>query len=206
MANERRPISREQLAREKALYIYLRAFERGDFDTMDRILQEAMGDSELEQMIIDVHRYYLEEEQFFLQEEELEKLRQIVWQYLPSAVRDEGEEVQIPPLTCRDVLIRMQENVLSRGAIKQELQRLLQQLPGSTPALPDDLSLQNIRRLFERLGLQPTLPFLKHFREQAIMLAMQRRQGQAGLAAARQQRAAWQRRQEEQRTHRKPEA
>jgi hypothetical protein len=206
MANEQRPLSPEQLAREKALYVYLSAFERGDFDTMDEILQEAMYDAELEQMIMEAHEYYLEEEQFSLQEAELERLRQLIWQHLPSAVKDEGEAASIPPLTIEDVLARMQENPRIRGAIRQELQRLRQQLPAPMPALPDDLSLQGIRQCFEQMGLQPTLPFLKCFREQAILLAMQREQGLASLAAARRQKTAWRNRQQQQHKNEKPEA
>jgi len=45
----------QQFAREKALHRYISAFEDGDFDTMDEVLQQAMTDPLLEEMIIEAH-------------------------------------------------------------------------------------------------------------------------------------------------------
>jgi RNA polymerase sigma factor (sigma-70 family) len=49
------------LEREKALYRYGSALERGDFDLVSRILQKAELDPELERLILEVNRAYLQE-------------------------------------------------------------------------------------------------------------------------------------------------
>jgi hypothetical protein len=50
-----------QLARQKALYRYSRALERGDFDTITAVLREAEHDPMLEQMLVEVHEEYQRE-------------------------------------------------------------------------------------------------------------------------------------------------
>jgi hypothetical protein len=47
-----------QLAREKALYRYSSALERGDFEAVVAVLAEAEQDSELEQMILEMNEVY----------------------------------------------------------------------------------------------------------------------------------------------------
>jgi hypothetical protein len=47
-----------QLAREKALYRYSSALERGDFEAVAAVLAEAEQDSELEQMILEMNEVY----------------------------------------------------------------------------------------------------------------------------------------------------
>jgi RNA polymerase primary sigma factor len=50
-----------RLEREKALYRYGSALERGDFDLVSRILQEAERDPALERLILEVNRAYMQE-------------------------------------------------------------------------------------------------------------------------------------------------
>jgi len=51
--SEKRMDNDGQLAREKALYQYANALERGDFEIIEKILAEATRDTCLEQMIIE---------------------------------------------------------------------------------------------------------------------------------------------------------
>ena len=50
-----------QLDRERALYRYGSALERGDFDVVSRILEKAEQDPVLEHMILEVNAAYLAE-------------------------------------------------------------------------------------------------------------------------------------------------
>ncbi len=191
------PVSQQQLAREKALYLYLSAFEQGDFDTMDTVLQEAMRDPVLEEMILEAHEYYLAEEKMALQEEEREKVLNLVLQHLPSGIWDEDAEIAIPPLTVGDVFARLQEDTTIRGAVKQEVQDIRQRLPEAAQPLPDNLTVRSVYQLFERFGLSVSAALKKLFREKAILLSMTREQGIAQLAATRRQKSKRQQRLEE---------
>lgn len=51
----------EELAREKSLYLYISGLERGDFDQMQAILEQAQTDPVLEQMINETHEVYIAE-------------------------------------------------------------------------------------------------------------------------------------------------
>ncbi|MBL8154900.1 MAG: hypothetical protein JNM70_12015 [Anaerolineae bacterium] len=52
---KRRTLDRRQLAREKQLFRYLSALDRGDFETIAAILRDAEHDAALEQMIAEVN-------------------------------------------------------------------------------------------------------------------------------------------------------
>ena len=76
----------QQLAREKALYLYISAFERGDTDKMEAVLKQAMYDPQLEGMIMEAHEYYLAEEKVKLREEDFAKILDLVVRFLPSGI------------------------------------------------------------------------------------------------------------------------
>lgn len=180
-------LSQEQLAREKALYQYLSAFEHSDFESMGTILQKAVQDPLLEAMILEAHEYYQAEEQITLRGEERDKILQMVLEHLPSGIWDEQEEMVIPPLTVGDVIAKMQQDRALTGSIKQEIQMIGEQIPTPEHPLPGNLNLKNIYHLFEQLGLSVSTRVQKLFREKAIFLSMAREQGIAQLAATRRQ-------------------
>lgn len=49
--------------RERALYRYLKALDEGDIDSITAVLQQSIYDASLEQMVLDSHRAYFQEEQ-----------------------------------------------------------------------------------------------------------------------------------------------
>lgn len=59
--SERQTDKRKQMEREKALYLYANALERGDFATVETILEGATHDVDLEQMIFELHETYQDE-------------------------------------------------------------------------------------------------------------------------------------------------
>jgi hypothetical protein len=185
------------LAREKALYCYISAFERGDFEEMDRVLQQAMFDPLLDEMIMQAHEYYQAEEKIALREEDFAKIRQLVMQHLPSGIPDEDEAIDIPPLTVSDVFDKLQEDRTVQGSLKQEVQQIRSTLGQGEMPLPENLAIKNIYRFFEQLGVAMSARLQKLFREKAIFLSMARQQGIAQLAATRRQKAQYQPKQAE---------
>jgi hypothetical protein len=178
---------RESLLREKALYRYMDAFERGDFENMSRILQQAERDPELEELIWGVQTAYLIEHEAERQENDIALVLQLLQKHLPSGLAaDEGIE-EIPPLTVSDVAARMQADGAVEGPLNQELHGVVQQLRRSTIALPSNLGLQGIRTLFAGLGVRASKRMQKLFSETALYLSAGRAQGIAQLAATRRQ-------------------
>lgn len=178
---------RESRLREKALYRYMDAFERGDFEIMARILQQAERDPELEEMIWEVQAAYLAELEDERQENDIALVWQLLQKHLPSGlVAFEGIE-EIPPLTVSDVAARMQVDVVVEGTLNQELHGVVQQLRQSTIPLPNNLGLEGIRTLFARLGVRASKRMQKLFSETALYLSAGRAQGIAQLAATRRQ-------------------
>lgn len=183
----------QQLAHEKALYLYISAFERGDFDKMEAILQQAMDDPLLEEMIMEAHEYYLAEEKVKLREEDFAKILNLIVRYFPSGIPDEEEAIAIPPLTISDVFNKLQEDKSIQGSIRQEAQQINAKLTQTDVPLPENLAMKSVYRLFEQLGVVISARLQKLFREKAIFLSMTRQQGIAQLAATRRQKTQYQR-------------
>lgn len=183
----------QQLARERALYLYINAFERGDFDKMETVLQQAMYDPLLEEMINEAHEYYLAEEKVKLREEDFAKILDLAVRYLSSGIPDEEEAIAIPPLTIGDVFNKLQEDKSIQGAMKQEVQQVNVKLAQADVPLPENLAKKSVYHLFEQLGVAVSEKLQKLFREKAIFLSMARQQGIAQLAATRRQKTQRQR-------------
>jgi hypothetical protein len=183
----------QQLAREKALYLYINAFEQGDFDKMEAVLQQAIYDPLLEEMIMEAHEYYLAEENVKLREEDFAKILDLVVRYLPSAIPDEEEAIVIPRLTIGDVFTKLQEDKDVQRSVKQEVRQVNAKIMQPDLPLPENLAKKNVYRLFEQLGVVVSEKLQKLFREKAIFLSMARQQGIAQLAATRRQKTQRQR-------------
>lgn len=185
----------QQVVREIALHRYVNAFEHGDFDSMDEVLQQAMTDPLLEEMIMEAHEYFQGEEKATLHKENVEKILDLILRHLPSGIPEEDEAISIPPLTMNDVLLSLQEDTTIQGSLRQEAQRLHTKLSSSPPLLPENLTLKDVSQLFAHLNMQVSARLQKLFREKAIFLAMGRQRGIAQLAAARRQKTKYQRQQ-----------
>lgn len=181
------PTYEQHLRREKVLYRYANALERGDVDTLAVVLQEAEYDATLERMLMEVHEAYQVEKDAVAYVKDAALVRQLLQQHLPSGLTNPVEDVEIPRLTVSDVVARLQSEAAVRGPIKQEVATIVQQLRQNTTPLPNSLSLRSTRRLFMQLGVSVSDRFQKLFRETAIFLSMGREQGMAQLAATRRQ-------------------
>ena len=186
--DKQQPTREQLLMREKALFAYMDAYERGDFDTMSRVLQQAEQDLELGDLIWNVLAAYQAEEEEERRENDVVLVRQLLRQHLPSGWDAVPDVEDIPPLTVSDVIARMQADEAVKGSVKQELNTVVQQLRQSTVPLPANLGLHGIRALFSHLGLRVSKQLQKVFSETALFLTAGREQGMAHLAATRRQR------------------
>jgi hypothetical protein len=183
-----------ELAREKAVFQYTAALERGDFETITTLLAEAEGDALLEQMILEVNEVLTEE---YAQSqtlpmtlaEDAEQVRQIVDECLTSAISvEEDDLVYLPPLTVSTVFAQMQEDSSLQPQLRREAATIQQAIRSSDVPLPSDLTQRNVRQLFRELGMAVETRLEKVFRQAAIFLSMGREQQMAQLAATRRQR------------------
>ncbi len=179
---------KQQLAREKALYRYISALERGDFDTVASVLHEAENDALLERMILEVNEVYCAEYDAATQADDAALIRQLLREHLPSGIAT-NEEVELPPLTVNDVMARLQVDAVLKGQVAQEAQTVMQQIRQADKPLPSNLNVRGVRDFFAKLGVSVSERFQKLFRETAIFLSMGREQGMARLAATRRQKA-----------------
>jgi hypothetical protein len=188
MAREDTELIRRR-AREKALYRYGSALERGDFEVVADMLREAEHDAELERMILDLNQALQAEYEESAQDHAAEAVRQLVREHLPSGLDSSVEEVELPPLTVADVIARIKRDAAVRGPATHEVMAMAERLAAVQTPLPVTLSHSAVRRLLEGLGASASKSFLKLFRDTAIFLAMGREHGNARLAAARRERA-----------------
>ncbi len=183
--NEHDPFKVTQRGRERLLYQYIGAVERGDFGAVAGILAQAADDEVLEQMVLEVNE--VRSASYITMGLEVEHLvRQLLADHIPSGLV-EDEEVYWVPLTVGDVAARIRDDAAT-GLARREALRLAERIKGVETPLPHDLSQRSVHTLLEGLGVAVSESFQKVFRETAILLSMRRQQGQASLAATRRQR------------------
>ncbi len=179
-------IDQNSLLREKALYRYSGALERGDFETVATVLEQAEKDPELERMIMELNAAYTIEGEAVSVVEAGEVVRGLLREHLPSAFTS-AEDVTDQPLTVSDVAARLQADAARDGRSDRELSVIGRRLAQSNDPLPPTLSERWIGRLFDEIGVEASKRFQKLFRDTAIFLSMGREQGMTRLAATRKQ-------------------
>lgn len=175
-----------QIKREKLLFQYSMALDRGEFETIAAILLQAEDDPELERMILDLNDVYRTDLDDAAQAEDVAIVQQLVNDHFPSELPSDTE-VEIPPLTVGDVATRIQTDTAQRGQVERETLTVTNQLRHIDALLPEDLSQRRVTQLLEQLGVSVSKKFQKLFRDTAIFLSMGREQGRARLAATRRQ-------------------
>lgn len=179
--------ARQSRLREKLLFRYTNALERGSFETMIEILEQAEQDPVLERMILEVNDAYVLEQQAALDAQEGALVRELVQAHLPSG-DPEQVEIDLSPLTIADVVARIQSDFTLKKHVEREPKPAIVELQRSVDPLPADLNLRSIRKLFDGLGIRVSTSFERVFRETAIFLSLGHEQNRAQLAATRRQR------------------
>jgi hypothetical protein len=164
-------------SRDRTIHLYVQAMDRGDIDTIIRILEMAMDDHELDHAIAEINLAIEEEAMLSTLANDAQLVRDLIDKYLPSSKPIELAEQEA--LTVRDVAAQMQAKHNVPVADQQAHQELL----GKSIELPSWLSIQEIKRLAHELQIQASDRFWKSFRETAIMMGMGK--GQAQMAATR---------------------
>ncbi len=176
--------------REKLVWRYANALEQGDFETITWILQEAEADPVLEQMILEINDGLIEEDELVTPSSDVELVHKLILTHLPSAVSDDSEELELPPLTVAQVVSELQKEPQLWRQNQREDATALEHLKRSQEPLPEQLTERGVRQLFERVRLSVSDRFQELFRETAIFLSLGREQDIARLAATRKQREA----------------
>lgn len=177
-----------QLAREKLLYRYINAIERGDFETVAFVLQQAENDAELENMIVGVNEVLSDEYDAVAQEETAQLVRHLLEKYLPSGLGNTEDDADIPLITLSNVAERVISNDSLQSHIRKEVKSIAHQLNQTEVLLPEKFSQRTLAELFDQLGISVSNSLKKLFHETAVFLSMRREQNLAQLAATRRQR------------------
>jgi hypothetical protein len=180
----------QHFEQEKALYRYIDAFEHGDLDVMDEVLEQAMADPFLEEMIMEAHEYFYGEEKLALDKKDAARILDLITQYVPSTLSN--EVITIPDLTISDVLISLLENSTFQGALKQEIQKIHAEIQSFPLLLPEKLGRAEVSQLFAHLNIPVSAKLQRLFRDKAILLSIGHQQGVERLAAARRQKTTHQ--------------
>ncbi len=153
---------------------YIRALDSGDLDNIEKILQTAQHNAELDRLIGKINEEYASE----LRLTPLAKTSMKVQEFLEKYFNQEEIVVDSQPLTVGNVAARMTGD--------QELPKAHRELGKSlidNPlVLPEWLSLQAVRQIGAKLELIDER-FLRAFRNTALQMMMGR--GQAQMAATR---------------------
>ena len=79
----------EHIAREKDAFIYICAMDRGDFETVNKIMERAEKDPELQRIIDELDEAAISEEEVFVSDEERHrvhtKIQHLMKQYFEEA-------------------------------------------------------------------------------------------------------------------------
>lgn len=175
-----------EYARERALYRYSMALERGDLAAVAAILAEAEQDPALEAQILDLNLACAEEDAAASYAQDAAQVRSIVQKHLPGAFAN-TEVADLPPLTVGEVAAHVKVDAARDARTAQEVQTISRRLIADATLLPEDLSKPSIRRLFAHLGVQVSDGFGRLFRDTAIHLSMGREQNNMRMAATRRQ-------------------
>jgi hypothetical protein len=174
--------SPNNVAREKAIYRYVRALDESDLETVAAILDSALHDADLDAAIIEINLTVQEEEQLTPSAGAAEIVRSLLRKHLAHTVEaDAGDET---PVTVAEVAARLK----SERRVPFTDQEVNDRLLTVSRPLPAWLSIQAVKEMATELGATATERYWRAFRDAAIMLNMARSHRQAQLAAAREER------------------
>jgi hypothetical protein len=167
------------VARERAVDRYVRALDAGNFDEIAAVLHLAESDAELDRRIAEINSSIAEELGLAPATQDAMMVRELLHQYLPSAFEETDLDA---PITVSEVAARL----VAERSLSEPDRETGRKLLHIQEALPDWLSLPEIRKLGERLRISASDRFWKAFREAALQMSMGHSQNQ--MAAARRKR------------------
>lgn len=163
--------------RDRALHRYITALEQGDMDGVAAILEIALDDPELDELISEVNQAYQEEEGLTPTAEDAKLVRKLLHKNFASAFDD--EEAKVKPLEVKEVAAHLESNRRVPPA-DEEANRSLRDVH---VALPRRLGRREMEGLKEELRAKASDRFWRRFKDAAIMMEIGRANDPSRLAA-----------------------
>jgi len=170
--------------RELALHRYIQAFDQGDLDVIEAVLNEALNDPELDQQIASVNAAMHAEAGLQSIEKDAEVVRSLLLRHMPSAVLPAEEE---PAPTVGDVAARIQADLAIRQQLLPSDKTANQRLLGIAVTVPAQATAASIARLAQDLDVPASDRYWEIFRREAVMASMAHEETEVELLAARRQ-------------------
>ncbi len=180
-----RQTDQDTVLREKLIYRYVQAMDQGDVEEIAVVLEAALDDPKLDQIITEIDLAYQEEENLMPMAQEAQLVRDMIREHLPSAFKIEENEDR--PLTVGEVAAQLKADRNVSEADEKTNRLLL----ASSRSIPAWLSGKAIKKLAEELGVTASKHFWRTFKETAVLLNIGRTHSQAQLLAAREERAEY---------------
>lgn len=169
--------NKETELRDRALHRYITALERGDTDGVAAILEMALDDPELDQLISEVNQTFEEEEALIPTANDAELVRDLLHKHFASAFED--EKVETVPFEVRDVAYRLERDPRVPSADR----KTNRSLRGVNVALPRRLDRRGMERLKKDLHVEASERFWRRFKDAAIAMEIGRANSLGRLAA-----------------------
>jgi hypothetical protein len=162
---------------------YLDALDAGDVALLAELWEHADVNPQLEKMLNELTDGIADEEDLDpAWKADAERVRSLLREHLPSAF---PVEVELPPLTVRDVAAQLQKDSALGARFHASDQTANSRLLADTTPLPGELGLPHFEKWKTRLGVSASPHYWRAFRQAAVLLAMGRCQQAGELAAAR---------------------
>lgn len=179
--------------RERLAILYCAAFERGDLELINKVLEDAAEDDNLAQMIFQSSLELIGQDEREVADKilfdlEAKHVGQIVQQKVSNELFESSEEIQLPTVTVRSILANLQEDSSINTSVRNEAAKAQQELKAGDVSLPTDLSLRGVENLLRSVGLHLSESAKSLFRRVAIFKSMGLENQEMRLAATRKQR------------------
>ena len=169
---------REAKLRDRALHRYITALEQGDMDGVAAILEMALDDPELDELISEVNEAYQEEEGLTPTAADAKLVRDLLQKNFASAFED--EEAKLEPLQVGKVAARLESDSRVPSADK-EANRSLRDVHIAVPRRLDHQEMEELKKRLHHV--EASERFWRRFKDTAIMMEIGRANDPSRLAA-----------------------
>jgi hypothetical protein len=163
--------------REWWIHRYVQAFDRGDAEGIEAVLDAALSDPELSAAIDEINLTYLEEAGIPAFSKAAQTVADLAQKHLAGAAEQQERMASAP--TVGEVAAQLQAQRL----VYPEDEAINRRLLHSQRLRPLELTVRNLTALFAELGFEAGKRYVRAFKDAAIWLEISRSQSQLKLAA-----------------------
>jgi len=167
----------KQQMREWLIHRYVQAFDHGDAEGIEAVLDAALRDPELSAAIDEINLAYLEEAEIPAFSNAAQTVADLAQKHLAGAAEQQERMASAP--TVGEVAAQLQAQRLVHPADEAINRSLLQ----SQRPIPIELTGSNLTALLVELGFEASKRYVRVFKDTAIWLGISRSQSQIKLAA-----------------------